>query len=158
LSGRASVDDQKAVATAGLKSGDAARTVSSNFSGQFKMGEGVLALPLVTFDVPGAVVEMTGRYAMVPETIDFSGNLFMDAKISETMTGWKAMLLKVADPLFRKNGRTVIPLKVSGSRNDPKFGLDVKRALRRDVPEAPRSVGTRGKDTQGGKSSDSGKK
>jgi hypothetical protein len=33
------------------------------------------------------------------------------------------------DPLFRKDGRTVIPIKIGGSRNDPSFGLDAKRVF-----------------------------
>jgi hypothetical protein len=122
--------------------------VTSDFSGRFKVGHGVLALPNVTFDIPGAVVEMAGRYAMQPETIDFNGNLFMDAKISETQKGWKSFLLKAVDPLFRKNGKTIIPLKIDGDRNDPHFGLDVKRAMKRDTPDGPKTVGTAG----GGKS------
>jgi hypothetical protein len=55
----------------------------------------------------------------------------MDAKISQTMTGFKSLLLKMADPLFRRNGKTQIPLKISGTRNDPQFGLDVKRVFKR---------------------------
>jgi hypothetical protein len=117
--------------------------VSSDFTGRFKMQRGVLALPSVTFDVPGAVVELAGQYAMQSETIDFAGNLFMDAKLSETQTGWKAMVLKIFDPLVRKNGKTVIPVKISGSRNDPHFGVDVKKVVTRDTPP-PKTVGTAG--------------
>jgi hypothetical protein len=131
----------KASATA--NDGQIAR-VSSDFAGRFKLAHGVLALPTVAFDVPGAVVEMGGQYAMVPETIDFNGNLFMDAKISETQKGWKSFLLKVVDPLFRKNGKTVIPLKINGRRSDPHFGLDVKRAMKRETPEGPKTAGTSG--------------
>jgi hypothetical protein len=119
-------------------------TVSSDFTGRFKMQHGVLALPTVTFDVPGAVVQLAGQYAMQSETIDFAGNLFMDAKLSETQTGWKAMVLKIFDPLVRKNGKTVIPVKITGSRNDPHFGVDVKKTVTRDTPEAPATVGTAG--------------
>jgi hypothetical protein len=68
---------------------------------------------------------------MKQEDIAFDGNLYMDAKLSQTVTGFKSLLLKVVDPLFRRNGRTVVPLRISGSRNDPKFGVDVKRVLRR---------------------------
>lgn len=122
---------------------DEVAAVSSDFTGRFKMQRGVLALPSVTFDVPGAVVELAGQYAMQSETIDFAGNLFMDAKLSETQTGWKAMVLKIFDPLVRKNGKTVIPLKISGSRNDPHFGVDVKKVVTRDTPP-PKTVGTAG--------------
>ena len=51
----------------------------------------------------------------------------MDAKLSETVTGFKSLLLKMVDPFFRKDGRTVVPLKISGTRGDPQFGLDVRR-------------------------------
>ena len=48
------------------------------------------------------------------------------------------LLLKIADPIFRRDGRTVIPLKVQGSRNDPQFGLDMKRVFKRgDNKNAP---------------------
>jgi hypothetical protein len=125
--------------------GRPADNVTSDFSGQFKLAKGVLALEPVVFDIPGAIVEMKGQYHLRQETIDFAGNLFMDAKISEMVTGWKSVVAKMADPLFRKNGKTVIPLKVSGSRNQPEFGVDVKKALTRSTPEAPATVGSTGK-------------
>ena len=53
----------------------------------------------------------------------------MDAKVSETVSGWKSLLLKMVDPLFRKDGRTVIPIKIEGTRNKPQFGLDAKRVF-----------------------------
>lgn len=112
--------------------------VTSDFTGRFTLGKGRLALAPVTFDVPGAVVELSGVYGMRRGTIAFNGYLFMDAKISQTMTGFKSLLLKMADPLFRREGRTVVPLKVEGTRSDPHFGLDVKRVFNRsDTPSAP---------------------
>src|SRR5207248_1410063 len=101
------------------------------FAGRFNLSNGHLAVPTVTFDVPGAVVELHGQYGMKHEDITFDGNLYMDAKISQTATGFKSLLLKAVDPWFRRNGRTVVPLKISGSRSNPKFGVDVGRALRR---------------------------
>jgi hypothetical protein len=56
----------------------------------------------------------------------------MDAKISQTVTGWKSMLLKIVDPIFRKpGGGSTVPIKIEGTRNDPKFGLDVGRVFKR---------------------------
>jgi hypothetical protein len=114
------------------KTGDGEPTpkVASDFSGQFALGGGVLALNRLTFNIPGAIVELKGQYALQRETLAFLGNLFMDAKVSEATTGWKSVLLKVVDPLFRKNGRTVIPLKISGTRNKPAFGMDVRRVFK----------------------------
>jgi hypothetical protein len=113
--------------------------VASNFSGEFRLANSQLALPVVAFDVPGAVVELSGTYDLRPEQIRFEGNLFMDAKLSETMTGFKSLLLKIVDPLFRREGRTVVPLRIGGSRSRPEFGLDVKRALRRGAVDPPRT-------------------
>jgi hypothetical protein len=49
------------------------------------------------------------------------------------MTGWRSVLLKVVDPLFKaKSGRgSAIPIKIGGSRSAPAFGLDVHRVFRR---------------------------
>jgi hypothetical protein len=108
-----------------------AARVTSDFAGKFTLGSGRLTLSSLTFDVPGAVVSLNGSYRLRQETLAFAGELYMDAKISQTMTGFKSLLLKVADPLFRHNGRTRVPLKISGTRNDPEFGLDVKRVFTR---------------------------
>src|SRR5262245_29089127 len=107
--------------------------VSSDFAGRFRLADGRLALPDVTFAVPGAKVQLAGQYRLKPETIDFKGMLLLDAKVSETMTGVKSLLLKVVDPLFRRpGGGSAIPIKIEGSRNEPKFGLDVRRVFNKD--------------------------
>jgi hypothetical protein len=107
--------------------------VASNFQGRFKLADGRLALPDVSFDVPGAKVELAGVYALKAETIDFKGQLLLDAKISQTTTGLKSLLLKAADPFFKqKDGSgSVIPIKISGSRRAPDFGLDMRRVFKR---------------------------
>jgi hypothetical protein len=117
----------------------AARDVGSNFDGQFTLNNSRLSLPTVTFDVPGAIVELHGQYGMRREDIAFDGNLYMDAKISQTVTGFKSLLLKAIDPLFRRKGKTVVPLRISGSRAAPKFGVNVGRVLRRSsaAPDHP---------------------
>jgi hypothetical protein len=103
--------------------------VPSDFAGRFILAGGALNLRSLAFDVPGAMVQMNGRYNLQTETLAFTGSLVMDAKVSQTMTGWKSFLLKAVDPLFRKEGKTVIPLKISGTRDKPSFGLDYKRVF-----------------------------
>ncbi len=90
--------------------------VRSDFQGRFKLGNGRLALAPLRFDVPGAVVQVTGQYALRSGTLGFAGQVLMDAKISETVSGWKSLLLKPVDPLFRKDGRTFVPVRITGSR------------------------------------------
>ncbi len=104
--------------------------VSSRFDGQFKLGGGSLNIPDVTFDVPGAIVQLDGRYDLEPETLDFKGTLFMDVKVSETTTGFKRLLLKLVDPLFKRDGGgSAIPIRIAGTRNGPSFGLDKGRVF-----------------------------
>jgi hypothetical protein len=117
---------------ASAKESEAApQTVASNFSGRFQLADGQLALSALTFNVPGAIVELNGQYSLTREALAFNGSLFMDAKVSQTTTGWKSLMLRTVDPLFRKAGRTVIPIKIGGTRNEPSFGMDARRVLGR---------------------------
>jgi hypothetical protein len=105
--------------------------VTSQFSGTFKLAHGTVRIPAVAFDVPGSIVRLSGAYQLAPETLDFSGTLFMDVKISETTTGLKSLLLKAVDPLFKRaGGGSAIPIKISGRRSDPSFGLDKGRVFK----------------------------
>ena len=55
----------------------------------------------------------------------------MQATISEAAGGGAlSVFLKVVDPLFKKKGAgTVLPIRVRGTREQPKFGVDVMKAL-----------------------------
>jgi hypothetical protein len=107
--------------------------VTSQFQGTFKLRSGALTIPKVTFDIPGSLVRLTGTYDLVLETLNFTGNLFMDATISQTTTGFKRKLLKVVDPIFARKGGggSDIPIKIGGNRNSPTFGLDKGRLFKR---------------------------
>jgi hypothetical protein len=77
------------------------------------------------FEVPGAAVSIAGNYDLANDRLDFHGALKLDAKLSQTMTGWKRVLLKPADPFFAKNGAgTFVKIKIEGDAHHPKFGLD----------------------------------
>ena len=70
-------------------------------------------------------MHLEGGYSLDGDALDFHGGLRLEAKISQTMTGWKHWLLKPVDPFFAKDGAgTVLKIKVSGSSKQPKFGLD----------------------------------
>ena len=104
--------------------------VSSQFAGAFKLRDGRLAIPHVTFDVPGAAIRLSGSYGLVSQQIDFTGTVFTDARISEMTTGLKSLSLKPLDLLFnRKNGGSAIPITIGGTRGAPSFGLDKGRIL-----------------------------
>jgi hypothetical protein len=107
--------------------------VPARFGGQFRLHAGRLEIPTAAFDVPGSRLEFNGAYDLVPETMNFRGTLYMNVKLSETTTGLKALLLKAADPFFRRQGGgSAIPIKITGTRNEPVFGLDKAHVLSRD--------------------------
>jgi hypothetical protein len=107
-------------------------SVVSNFEGRFRLRQATLGLEALTFATPGAQVRLAGTYRLRPETLAFTGTLSMDAKISETQTGVRRLLLKVVDPLFRKEGGgSAIPIKIGGTRSEPSFGLDKGRVFKR---------------------------
>jgi hypothetical protein len=77
------------------------------------------------FGVNGASVDLNGTYNVDSGLIDFHGKLSLTAKLSQTMTGPKSFFLKALDPFFEgKNAGTVLPIKITGTRENPTFGLD----------------------------------
>jgi hypothetical protein len=97
----------------------------SELKGNFVLDNGVITFRGLTFTVTGAEVALNGKYALEKEDLDFHGKLRMKAKLSQTMTGAKSFLLKAFDPFFRKNGQTELPIKITGTREHPSFGLDL---------------------------------
>lgn len=105
--------------------------VVSDLQGRFRLRKGALRLSGLTFAIPGATVKLDGTYGLRSEQIEFDGTLRMQATISEAAGGGiKSMLLKAIDPLFRKGkAGAVVPIKVRGTRDKPKFGVDVMKAI-----------------------------
>lgn len=106
--------------------------VMSTFSGTFSMGQGVFALPRLSFAVNGARVNLDGSYRLHSEALQFSGVLLLDAPLSQTVTGFKSVLMRAIDPLFRRNGTTTVPIRIQGTIEKPEFRLDMGRVLRRN--------------------------
>jgi AsmA-like C-terminal region len=110
--------------------GNAGPSVVSKLSGRFVMKDGRIRLSHLTFAVPGSVVQLAGSFDLKSEQLDFAGHLLLDASLSETVTGVKSVLVRIAQPFFRRpGGGTKIPIRVSGTPERPAFGVDVKRAL-----------------------------
>jgi hypothetical protein len=97
----------------------------SELTGNFVLDNGVITFRGLTFSVAGAQVALNGKYGLEKEDLDFYGKLRMPAKISQTTTGAKSFVLKAVDPFFRKNGQTEVPIKITGQRDHPSFGLDL---------------------------------
>jgi hypothetical protein len=118
-------------ARASGKPGEVPSRVISDLEGRFTLARGVLSLAGLSFQIPGAAVRLDGTYGLRSEALDFSGTLRMQATMSEAAGGGAlSVFLKVVDPLFKKKGAgTVLPIRVRGTREQPKFGVDVVKAL-----------------------------
>lgn len=102
--------------------------VASDMKGGFRLQNGILTFLGLQFQVPGTNVRVNGTYALDDEKLNLHGTLAMQAKLSQTTTGFKSLLLKVVDPFFSKKGEgTVLPFKVTGSLHHPEYGLDFHR-------------------------------
>lgn len=114
--------------------------VLSNMRGEFSLKNGVARFKTLTFEVPGAGVDLAGDYGLRSEQLSFAGTLSMQATISEAAGGGvKGVLLKGIDPLFKKGGHgAVVPFRIHGSREKPEFGLDVKKSLGMASSSVPR--------------------
>ena len=94
-------------------------------AGRFKMSDERITFNSLSFAVPGSGIDLKGSYDLDSDNLDFHGTLKLDAKVSQTMVGWKRWLLKPVDPFFSKGGAgTLLHIQVVGSSKSPKFGRD----------------------------------
>ncbi|MEO7190463.1 MAG: AsmA-like C-terminal region-containing protein [Vicinamibacterales bacterium] len=115
----------------GKKTDEELGRVLTNLRGRFKLGSGRMALDQLTFEVPGAQVALDGYYALANQEIDLRGTLRMKASVSKAVGGFKSFFLKPFDPLFRKDGAgAVIPIKITGTREAPKFGIEAGKIFK----------------------------
>jgi hypothetical protein len=111
--------------------------VVSKMKGNFSLENEKIQFRKLAFEIPGAAVDLAGIYNMRADDLDFTGTLKLKARVSQTMTGWKRIVLKPVDPFFAKNGAgTFLRISVQGSSRQPKFGLAGKR---KSAPEAERA-------------------
>jgi len=102
--------------------------VFSRMMGDFRMENQSITFRSLTFATPGAGVNLTGTYNLADDTMDFHGSLGLDARVSQTMKGWKRWALKPVDPFFAKNGvGTFLRIRIDGSSKSPHFGLDHRK-------------------------------
>jgi hypothetical protein len=93
--------------------------------GVFHLEDQKMTLKSLAFAVPGSGVDLKGDYDLDGDALDLHGTLRLDAKVSQTLTGWKRWLAKPLDPFFSKEGAgTLLHIQVTGSSKAPKFGRD----------------------------------
>ncbi len=90
-------------------------------SGSVAVRNGIARAGSLSATLPGAEIRLAGNYSLKSDTANLTGNLTMKPDITHVTTGFKAKLLKPLAPLFRHgkkpNQETVIPIKVTGTKN-----------------------------------------
>ena len=87
--------------------------------------------------VPGATIHLAGKYGVEDGALDFTGTASLEATVSQMVGGLLGLLVKPADRFFKKDGAgTEVPVHISGTREDPRFGIDFDR-MRKKQPLQP---------------------
>jgi hypothetical protein len=107
---------------------DDPETVLTDLKGTVDLSGGVAYFHDIEFGVPGAKAHLHDTYNILNHRINLHGELKVDTKISKTSSGVKALLLRIMDPLFRKNKKKkgeIVPVHILGTYEKPQFGLDL---------------------------------
>lgn len=116
--------------------------VASEMEGAFHMADSVITLPEIRYNVPGAAIQLQGRYPL-EGFLHFEGTARMNATVSQMVGGWKGWLLKPADRFFKKDGAgTEVPILIRGPHDAPEFSVDFGR-MKHTSPETPGNTGIR---------------
>jgi hypothetical protein len=103
-----------------------------DMQGHFVLANSQVTFSSLSFSVPGATVQLQGTFGLLSQALDFNGTLRLQAKVSQITTGIKSRLLKAIDPLFEGKGAgTVLPIKITGTRGEPSFQIEIGKLLKR---------------------------
>jgi len=109
-----------------------ARIILSKLRGTIQLRDGVATISNGTFEVPGAEASVHGAYNLLNQRVDLHGTLDTQGHLSDTQTGFKALVLKAVSPLFKKRGSVkMVPFDITGSYGNTKVGIDWKTDLAR---------------------------
>ncbi len=116
----------------GKSADEAVSQVASSMSANFSLKQGVIALPNLTFAVPGAVISLEGTYNLVSENLNFTGTAALKASLSKAVGGFKSVFLAPFNGLFAKDGAgSVIPIEIAGTRSEPDFHVRMSQVFKK---------------------------
>ncbi|HLH04830.1 MAG TPA: hypothetical protein VKX25_18835 [Bryobacteraceae bacterium] len=113
-----------------------AADVDSRMQGDFSIGDGRIVFSRLIYSLPGADVSLAGVYSMDGQQFDFKGKVMTKATLRHMVASWwKSWLLTPVSPFFKKDGvGAEIPVTISGTRSEPKFGLNLFGHSDKDKP------------------------
>jgi hypothetical protein len=114
-----------------------ASPAQSTMQSSFAMANGVVTLPDLVYQVPGANIALNGTYELDGGGLDFAGKAKMQATVSQMIGGWKGALASPLDRFFKKDGAgTEVGIRIGGTRDDPHFEFDLG-GVKHTSPQRP---------------------
>jgi hypothetical protein len=101
-------------------------TALSNLKGKVTVKNGMATLSNISFTAPSTFAEIGGTYNLLNKTVDLRGVLHTNGKLSDTTSGFKAIVLKGLSPFLKKKSTTVVPFTIKGTSAHPVFALDLE--------------------------------
>jgi hypothetical protein len=102
------------------------QSVDAELLGDFDLRNTALKFSKLQFLIPGVDAQVRGSYGLESGALDFTGEVRLQAHVSQTMTGVNRVLLKPVDPLLARHGAgTYLPVNVKGTREKPQIKLDL---------------------------------
>jgi hypothetical protein len=106
------------------------RTVVSEIRGSILLRDGVATVTHANFQVPGAQAAVHGTYDLRDKRVDLHGTLDTQGKLSDTTSGFKALVLKAVTPLMKKKDSVrIVPFQITGAYGSTNVGIDWKKNL-----------------------------
>jgi hypothetical protein len=100
--------------------------VISNLAGHVELRDATATFTDLSFNVPGAFSRAHGTYNLENQKVDLHGTLKTDVEISKMTNGYKSVLLKPFDNIFkRKHAGAEIPVHLVGTYKDAHAGIDL---------------------------------
>ena len=111
--------------------------VISNLAGHVEVHDGVAHFRELSFSVPGAFAKAHGVYNLENKEVNLHGTLRTEAQLSQMSTGFKSVLLKPLNVVFKKkHAGAEVPVHLIGTYQNPDFGLDLPIKKSDDKAEA----------------------
>lgn len=106
------------------------RTVLSQIRGNIQLRNGIASMRDITFTVPGSDARLHGTYSLLAQRVDLHGTPDTRGNLSDTTSGFKAIVVKAITPLFKKrNSMRIVPFDITGTYGHTSVSIDWKRDL-----------------------------
>jgi len=99
-------------------------TVLSNLKGHVSVKNGIATLSNMSFAAPGTLAEIRGTYNLLDKTVNLRGVLHTNGKLSDTSSGFRALVLKAVGPFLKNKSETIVPFTITGPSTKPALALD----------------------------------